>query len=260
MTVTTNPNQVVWIETQPRRPLCDVPWHGTAVVLSDGSVNFCCYSSAVIGNVSKKPFEEIWNGKVMREIRLSLSEQRLPPQCQTPSCPIYRGDELNYIYDRMEGSNSLKATGTHDPHAQVRERLQGSELRVNCDDFQIGVSPDVSLEFSYRGEPLMVDLFVGIRCPESVIRFLPGFEEYPVPLVSYIEFSQDRSPLQFRLLEQAAACFQAAGEYQICAALFVSGSNPNLLSNCYWSQSKTIVLNSRSAIWGNGLTSTIIKE
>ena len=37
-------------------------------------------------------------------------------------------------------------------------------------------------------------------------------------------------------------------------------SNSNLYLNCYWSQSKTIVLNSRSAIWGNGLTSTIIKE
>jgi hypothetical protein len=250
MTATTNPNYVAWIPRQPRSPLCDVPWVGTVVVLSDGSVNFCCYSSAVVGNVNRESFEDIWDGPIMRDIRQALSEHRLPPQCQSTSCPFYRGDELSYIYDRMEGSHSFRATGTPDPHAQVRGRLRGSELRVSRNELRTGDSLEVSLEFFYQGKPMLVDLFVGIRCPDGVIRFLPDFEDYPEPFLSFFEFGEDRSPLQFTVLDHEADCFQAAGEYEICAALFEGGSNPNILSNCYWSESKTIIFNSMPADLG----------
>jgi hypothetical protein len=143
----------------------------------------------------------------------------------------------------MEGSHGFRATGTHDPHAQARKRLQRSELRVYPSDLRAGDSLEVSLEFFYQGGPLLVDLFVGIRCPDGVVRFLPDFEEYPEPLMTYCEFIEDRSPMRFNVIDQIPNCFKAAGKYQICAALFESGSNPNLVSNCYWSETKTIIFN-----------------
>ena len=198
MTVTTNPNQVVWIETQPRRPLCEraVAWP-LQWCLSDGSVNFCATralcNSAMLAKSPLKRRSEEREGQV-REIRSEPERATASATMPTPSCPIYRGDELNYIYDRMEGSNSLKATGTHRSPCASARTAAGKRASRELRHFRIGDSR-CDLRFSYRGEPLMVDLFVGIRCPESVIRFLPGFEEYPVPL-SYIEFSQDQSPLQ----------------------------------------------------------------
>ena len=238
MTTTANHNRVLWIET-PRQPLCDVPWLGTSVVLSDGSVNFCCFSNAVVGNANEASFEEIWNGRVMRRIRQTLSEQQLPPECQLLSCPIYRSDNMHYIFDRMQGPNSFKKTGTHDPHAWVRERFQRSELRANYNEMWAGGTLEVSLEFYYRGEPMVADLFVGLYHPDRRICFLPNYEDYAVPFMSGIEFSEDRVPLQFKVFEHCLDALQVAGDYQICAALFESNSNPNLVSNCYWSASKT---------------------
>lgn len=240
MTATANPHRPIWINTQSRRPLCDVPWFGTVVVLSDGSVNFCCYSSAVVGNVNKESFQEIWNGTVMSEIRQELSEQRLPPQCRSASCPFYRGDERNYIFDRMEGPHSFRVTGTHDPHARVRESLQGSELRVNRDESETGNTVEVSLEFCCRGEPVLADILVAIRYPDGSIRFLPDLVEYAMPFRTCIELREDQVPLQVNILGQGMDCFQVEGDYEICAALIESGSDPNLLSNVYWSESKMI--------------------
>jgi hypothetical protein len=146
---------------------------------------------------------------------------------------------MHYIFDRIQGPNSFKKTGTHDPHAWVRERLQWSELRVNYNEMWAGGTLEVSLEFSYRGEPMVADLFVGLCHPDRRIRFLPHDEDYAIPFRSGVEFREDRVPLRFKVFEQCLDAIQAVGDYQICAALFESNSNPNLASNCYWSASKT---------------------
>lgn len=250
MTASGDQNNVLWIATEHRPPLCDVPWNGTSVVLSDGSVNFCCFSGAVVGSVKEKPFEQVWNGSIMQDIRQSLSEQRFPSQCQSTRCPIYRGDDQHFILDRMGGQNSFKATGTHDPHKQVRERLQRSELQVNHKTVKPGDTLGVNLAIHCTGIPLVADLFIGIRCPDGAMHFLPNFEEYAVPFMSYMELNEDQAPQQIEVLAEPVDFFQAAGEYQICTSLFESGSNPNLQSNCYWSATTTIVLSSRSTFLG----------
>ncbi len=236
-----NPNRVCWIEMQPRRPLCDVPWFGTSVVLSDGNVNFCCFSSVPVGNVNKESFEQIWNGSIMRRIRQALSKQQLPPECQSTACPFYRGDDLHYIFERMDGPNRFQVTKTHDPHSIIREKLQGSALLLNNEEMGIGDILDVELEFHFKGGPMVADLFVGVRQPDGVIRFLPNYEEYAVPFSMHIEFSENRDTLKFKILEQRLDA-SSVGDYHICAALFEIYSNPNLLSNCYWSASKTVKL------------------
>ncbi|MCI0558822.1 MAG: SPASM domain-containing protein [Nitrososphaera sp.] len=241
MTSQKNPNEVIWIEGQPHRPLCDVPWLGTSVVLSDGNVNFCCFSSAVVGNVNTESFEQVWNGSVMRGIRQALSEQQLPPQCQSPSCPIFRGDDLHYIFERMEGPHRVDVTKTHDPHLHIREHLHGSKLILNQQDSAMAEIPELTLELIYQGEaPIVADLFVGIRLSDGVIRFLPDKLEYASPFARRVELSLEKNLLHFSIFEQ----FQMPsieGDFQVCAALFEHCSNPNLLSNCYWADNKVLI-------------------
>lgn len=241
MITVANPNRVIWIDAQPRRPLCDVPWLGTVVVLSDGNVNFCCFSSVSVGNVNKESFEQIWNGLIMRRIRHALSKQQLPPECQSTACPFYRGDDLHYIFERMDGPNRFQVTKTHDPHFAIREGLQGSDLLLTNEETGSGCVLDVELEFHYKGGHMVADLFLAVRHPDGGIRFLPNGEEYAVPFSTHIEFREDKVPLRFEVLKQRLDS-TIAGDYHICAALFERNSNPNLLSNCYWSANKTVEL------------------
>jgi hypothetical protein len=141
----------------------------------------------------------------------------------------------------MEGSNRFQVAKTHDPHSSIRERLHGSELLVNKEEMQIGDRLEVKVEFHYKGGPMIADLFVGISFPDGMIHFLPNYEEYAVPFSMHIEFSDNRLPLSFKFLEQHLDALPA-GDYHICAALFERDSNPNLLSNCYWSASKIVKL------------------
>jgi hypothetical protein len=234
-----NSNKIIWIEAQPQRPLCDVPWIGNSIILDDGRVHFCCFSYYTPGNVNEKSFEDIWNGSIMQGIRQALSEQRLPPECQAAKCPIYRGDDSDYIIERMEGSYSYKVTKKHDPHRCVRELFHGSKLQVNHEEVLIGDILKVSLEFHYLGDSIVADLFVGIRYPDGVVRFLPNYEEYAVPFRTNCEFNKEQNSREFKVFEQTVNSLPS-GCYQICSALFVNYSNPNLISNCYWSANKTV--------------------
>jgi hypothetical protein len=219
-----NPNCVAWIPDTPQ-PLCPVPWAGTSVVLADGNVNFCCCSSAVVGNVNQQSFEEIWNGPIMRDIRRALIAQVFPPECRSQSCPIYRGDEFTFIDSEFD-PYGFHNTGTHDPHALIRERLCGTGLRYNGD------ASECLLEVRYQGEPLRADIFAAVQDSAGVFRFLPSFDEFAVPMESEVMLQEDHSPLRFQL--QLPTC----SARRISVALFVSGSNPNLLSNCYWSETE----------------------
>jgi hypothetical protein len=224
MSAAAHPHQLAWIPDEPA-PLCHIPWMGTAVVLADGSVNFCCYSSAVIGNVNAQPFDEIWNGPIITGIREALRSQILPPQCQSTSCPIYRGDELTNLMVDLEPHGFL-ATGTHDPHAGIRQRLHGTRVRAKAG----GDSPGLVLEVCYRGEPLKADVFLAIHYPGSIIRFLPDLDEVPEPALCGVELRADLAPVRFDGIRIPA------GGDRISAALFATGSDPNRYSNCYWSE------------------------
>ena len=233
--------EVIWIGTSPR-PLCDVPWLGTSVVLSDGSVDFCCFSSAVVGNVNQEPFGKIWSGPVMQRIRQALSDQQFPPECKSNSCPIYRGDKESYIVDRMNGIDRSRMGGDMDPRAQARDALQQSTLLVN----RIVIGDDALLQAEVNlhssGPPLECDLYVAVPHPDGSIRFLPDLEEYAIPYSSPIRLRQAAESLRITVFQQQLGSFQLTGEYLICAALFENESNPNLLANCYWSSAKPFTL------------------
>jgi hypothetical protein len=217
-----NPNRVVWIGEQPA-PLCHIPWMGTVVVLADGNVNFCCYSSAVVGNVNQQGFDEIWNGPEMTGIRRSLAAQAFPPECRSVFCPLYRGDELTSLTSELE-PHGFQVTGTHDPHAAIRERLRGTCLRLDGDI--------VALDICYRGDSMRADVFAAVQLADGRIRFLPSFEEFAIPIAYRLELSEDRAPFR---VELAALSELGQAADRVNAALFVSGADPNRRSNCYWS-------------------------
>lgn len=244
MLTASNPNRVVWIDQAGRMPLCDVPWLGTSIVHADGSVNFCCFSNGVVGNVNQHTFQEIWNGPEMTRIRETLIARELPAECQTHSCPIYRGDDLHYIFDRMDGPSAKLGP---DPHEHVREALGGSALAVVASPLPDGgerITANIDLRFT--GDPLTADLVVAVAGPEG-LRFLPGFDDYAVPFQQAIALTAEATehPIRLTLWSGDSAVLGPAGEYEFCAALFEVESNPNLLSNCFWSQSRTVTVQGR---------------
>lgn len=230
---------VSWIEGAPKPPVCDVPWLGTSVVLSDGNVNFCCFSDAVVGSVKTATFDEVWNGPTMRRIRRDLSAQRFPQECQSSSCPLYRGDQLSYLLKRMDGPFGMRATGTPDPHAELRRQLQDSTVSVTAS--RAGGDQQVTVDLRFSGHWIAADLYLALRSPGGgALRFLPGGEPFALPSVVDIQLS-GQTPSRSIVIEPSGdAWFGSPGTYELCAALFVRYSNPNLLSNCYWSTTTDI--------------------
>ena len=225
------PKQILWLEDLPKRPLCDVPWMGNTVVLANGDVNFCCFSDAVVGNVKEAPLKEIWNNETMRRIRRALRDQDLPPECRTSSCPIFRGDENHILLTRMDGAYREKLTRTEDPHALVRAGFAGSCLKENGGGAANAAAFDFDLR--YEGAAVCVDLYVAVRGDDRVIRFLPRHEEVPIPYRVGVRLPSDL-PVSVRWSMDRAVAGGRPGPYDVCGAVFESGSHPNIGSNCYW--------------------------
>lgn len=213
-------SQPPWIDAAVRRPRCIVPWVGYVPILSSGAVFYCCESPAVVGNVNETPFEEIWNNATMQRIRATLSNGELPPECRTPDCPIHRGDEIDWLLDRIQGANRAAKAGT-DPHRTIRERLDGG---ISIDD-RCG-RPCFVLSLRLQGEPVAADLFVHLRCDGEAAFFAPERTPFPTPWgrISAV------ASMRFELWTPAPPM----RDVTITAALFAAASDPNLATNCYW--------------------------
>jgi hypothetical protein len=205
---------------------------GNTVVLANGDVNFCCFSDAVVGNVNDTPLKEIWNNETMRRVRRGLRDQALPPECRSASCPIFRGDENHIILTRMEGAYRQQMTGTADPHALIRAGFAGSFLREDR-AAPAGSGPAFEFYLRYEGAPLCVDLYVAIRGEDGLVRFLPRLEEVPTPYRVGVRLPSDL-PVLLRWPGGRWVAGGRSGDYDLCGAVFESGSHPNIDSNCYW--------------------------
>ena len=89
----------------------------------------------------------------------------------------------------------------------------------------------VRLDVCYQGPPCRADVFVGLRLPDGALRFLPELDDVPVPLGVGVPYEGPRS---HPILAWEPACKKPTGTYELCAALFVPGSDPNSLANCDW--------------------------
>jgi len=230
---------VSWIRDQPRRPLCDVPWLGGSLVLSNGDVYFCCFSGTKVGNVNEATFQDIWNGGTMQGIRQSLIEGQLPTECRSGSCPIFRGDDRHYLVERMlsphmppqaDGSRALD-----DTIRTTRASLAAVQLQLGKGGTD--QSPRLSLSLDLACSGLVADLFIAIDGPTGRRRFLPGFD-FAVPYAEGVDCSRT---LSLALDTSALGDFlETPGLYRLCAALFEPSGNPNILAYCYWAGTETV--------------------
>lgn len=68
-----------------RHSACLSPWQ-TAPIGADGTLFACdCQPQRIVGNIFEHPFLELWNGPVMRRLRLELLSDKLTPACR--ACP-----------------------------------------------------------------------------------------------------------------------------------------------------------------------------
>jgi len=221
--------------------MCDVPWIGMSIVQANGQVNFCCYSSEVVGNVNDSRFEEIWNGHIMQRIRRELTAGRLPQACRSTACPIFRGDAHSHLLDRMEGRDGLARTEAADARNQIRLALEGSELSVRRGQGTNGDQLAAVIQLTSAPTSLSADLFVCLRGPDGAIRFLPSLDDYPVPVETSLVLAETPGNIRIPVCDGPVEGL-TAGAYEICAALFEVDSNPTLLSNCYWAARVIVTL------------------
>lgn len=225
--------RLLWAERLPPRPLCDVPWFGNAIVMSDGTVNFCCHSNGVAGNVHEASFEEVWNGAVMREVRRELAAQRLPVLCQTTSCPIYRGDTRHFLVARGGNASTSSASISAEMRPMVTEWMRGTRLELRRQRRflrQDRLALDLTIE--YTGvHPFAADLLVGIATPGGAVRFAPLGTEAPIPLRQAIALGP-ATPRQRVTVDGVPT---PTGPLEVCVALMIAAGNPLLVNQCVWS-------------------------
>jgi MoaA/NifB/PqqE/SkfB family radical SAM enzyme len=212
-----------WIERAPRHPLCDVPWIGRPVVLPDGELEYCRFSGVTVGNVNERPLAELWRAPRMQRIRNELTHQRLPDECRSSSCPFLRGDVDSQLRERMEGPRPTAAERVGD--ALEFELLGPVRIRA-------GEPLRLSLRFRRPWSHAPVDLFVGVSIPDGSIRFLPELGEVPLPFAVKVEGSAGGRATEVLLAEGEFAASIPPGDYEICAGVFLAGSNPYVNANC----------------------------
>ena len=232
MTVPGEP-RLLWAERLPPRPLCDVPWFGNAIVMSDGAVNYCCHSNGVAGNVHEAPFETIWNGAIMREVRRELAAKRLPVLCQTTSCPIYRGDTRHFLLERGGSVSTSSGSIGAEIRPMVNEWLRGTQLQLRRQRrFLRRNRLAIDLAIEYAGpHSFAADLLVGIATPGGPVRFAPAGGEAPVP----IRHSIPLGPASPRHRVALQGVPTPTGPLEVCVALMIASGNPLLVNQCVWS-------------------------
>lgn len=229
-------HSLLWLDDLPRRPLCLVPWNGQVIVYANGNVEFCCYTTTIIGNVHERPVEELLRGPLMTRVRETLIAQEYPPECRTLSCPLYNNHDYPYMIEQIEGTYSPRLRGTDDPHAAVREALAGTHLDVEV----AADSCRMTLRIAYQGPPIVADLFAAFRLPDGHVRFLPDLEAMGVPAELGLPLTADES-LNVTVFEGPLPAGGTPQNYEVCAALFVSGTFPTQPAHCYWSTRRRLV-------------------
>lgn len=75
---------------------CRELWRGTLVVLWDGRVTVCCVDSEgllQVGDARTASLSDVWNGRMMRDIRRAHAERRFPSLCAM--CGEYETDGVS---------------------------------------------------------------------------------------------------------------------------------------------------------------------
>jgi MoaA/NifB/PqqE/SkfB family radical SAM enzyme len=76
--------------TQHPAAICYEPWQ-TFYARDDGTVNTCCYSNRILGDLREQTALEIWNGEPYRRFRARMRSTNKPSECRV--CHKLRGDD-----------------------------------------------------------------------------------------------------------------------------------------------------------------------
>jgi len=74
-----------------RKSVCAAPWLGQLIISRDGDVKLCCSCDCILGNINDSTLDEIWNCGMMRDIRRSFKNGRVPEACG--NCRVIGFDE-----------------------------------------------------------------------------------------------------------------------------------------------------------------------
>ena len=223
--------RLLWADPMKSYPICDVPWYGRSVILSSGDVHFCCFSGAIVGNVNQQPFEEIWNGPKMQEIREALTEGTLPAECRSPSCPVFVDETTGTLVPIIQRLPQDVVKQNSNRVAEVRDRLLDSELIIEPSVVRPGQT--VRLKTIVRADEygVTLDRYLAIRNPDGSLHFVPRGDSHPLP---YAAQSLVKGTEEF-VLELPVIDETTPGEYEVCSAFFDAGSSSGFVENCYWS-------------------------
>ena len=69
---------------------CNYPF-GSLEVFINGDVRPCCWSGDKVGNLNDSTMDEIWNGKLMMELRDYIMNDKVHPLCRNAACKYRQG-------------------------------------------------------------------------------------------------------------------------------------------------------------------------
>jgi hypothetical protein len=101
--------------------------------------------------------------------------------------------------------------------------------------------PAIDLELRYDGGEVRADLYIAVRGEDRAVRFLPRLEQAPIPFRVGMRLPADL-PFSLRWPEDGRPAEWRSGRYEVCGALFESGSHPNVATYCYWSATTMLLV------------------
>lgn len=66
---------------------CPKPFNNLQIMVS-GDVRPCCWCGFGVGNLHESTIDEIWNGKIMEELRECIRNGKIHPTCKNAPCPF----------------------------------------------------------------------------------------------------------------------------------------------------------------------------
>jgi len=85
--------------------ICHEPWQ-TFYVRDDGTVNCCCYSNRVLGDLKEQDALEVWNGELYRRFRARMRLEDKPAECRVCH-KLCGGDEYDQRVDAEQFYDEL---------------------------------------------------------------------------------------------------------------------------------------------------------
>ena len=126
---------------------------------------------------------------------------------------------------------------------RLRRLLQETTINVSPSQVKPGEAVTVSLNLQFSGYNVPADLYLAIRYPDGVIRFLPNGDTSAAPILT-LTLSRDlisKGPIEFELPSNDQT---PLGRFDVGAALFVNGHSPGMMSNCYWAATQSFEVTS----------------